>query len=164
MKNLLIVLFIAASCSVFGQTWHFDKVEDDFTDEVSFGTWCFGTGDFPFETPLISISENAGEIYLGIANAGVFSDSGLTFKLRIDKGFVYTTEHLYITTSDNNLYFLDYKTGGNRERNLLDLVNDLKNGSVVKIYATSDYGNYYLEFPLKDSDKAINQLLKRINQ
>ena len=164
MKNLLIVIFLAASSSVFGQAWNFDKVEDDFTDEISFGTWCFGTGDFPFENPLISVSENAGEIYLGIANAGVFSDSGLTFKLRIDKGFVYTTEHLYLTEGGNNLYFLDYKTGGERERNLLDLVNDLKNGEIVKVQVSDDYGTYYLEFPLKNSDQAINQLLKSINQ
>tara|TARA_R110002012_G_scaffold321555_1_gene549814 strand:+ start:65 stop:556 length:492 start_codon:yes stop_codon:yes gene_type:complete len=163
MKNLLIVLFIAASCSVFGQTWHFDKVEDDFTDEVSYGAWCFGTGEFPFEKPLISVAEQDGEIYIGVADAGVFNNDGLTFKIRVDKGFVYTTEHMYVTSSNDCLYLIDFTTGGERSRNLMDLVNDMKNGSSIKLYVSYDYGSYTMDFPLRGSESAINKVLN-INQ
>jgi hypothetical protein len=164
MKNLLIIILIAASCSVFGQDWNFTKSVDDFTDEVTLFAGGFGEGKFPYSNPAMAISGDEDGLFIGIANGGVFSNEGLTFKLRVDKGFVYTTEQIYLRAYNNKLYFTDYSRGGEREKSLGDLVSELKTGGVVKLYVYDDYGHYSMSFTLGNSDQAINKLLKEINQ
>ena len=164
MKNLLLFILLAANCSVFGQTWEFTKYEDDFTDEINLFVGCFGEGEFPYNDPAILIGQGSNDdnLYIAIINGGTFTDDRLTFKLRVDKGFVYTTEHINLRSADDKLYFTDFTTGGERERNILDLINEFKNGSVIKLYVSYEYGNYSMEFPLKGSESAINQFMKEL--
>jgi hypothetical protein len=162
MKNLILFILLATSCSVFGQTWEFTKSVDDFTDKITIFAGCFGEGEFPYNDPVFAIGNDDDGLYFGIANGGTFTNDRLTFKLRVDRGFVYTTEHINLRAYDDKLYFTDFTTGGERERNISDLISELKNGTILKVYVSYEYGNYSMKFPLTGSESAINKLLEEI--
>lgn len=161
MKNLIFILLVFISVSLFGQRWEYSTGGNAFDGKYKTSS-VIGTGTkSPYRTPMmvVNLFDDNDRPSVYFANAGYAGCGGKRIYINFDDNDeVYS---FYVNTNnDKDVWFIEWDYSGN-DLEIIELLEKLKKHSYVNVRIKSDCGKNDLKFTLSGSSVAIDFVTKK---